>query len=130
MAASIALRAVRDDFDTYLRCGPHLARGRSSAAMTDISCRFELRPATTTSCRSAEEADADTGTGLVVQVTGAARSPVELDAAARRFDQGADWLVVRADSAGEPRVADSSRLRELSVPDLSRLRELMARGLR
>ncbi len=28
VATSIALRAVRDDFDTYLRCGPYLARGR------------------------------------------------------------------------------------------------------
>ena len=116
VAASIALRAVRDDFDTSLRCGPHLARGRSSAAMTDISCRFVLTAADDYLLRSAEEADADTGTGLVVQVTGAARSPVELDAAARRFDPGADWLVVRADSAGEPRVADSSRLRELWGP--------------
>ena len=24
VATSIALRAVRDDFDTYLRCGPHV----------------------------------------------------------------------------------------------------------
>ena len=130
VAASIALRAVRDDFDTSLRCGPHLARGRNAAAMTDIACRFVLTRDDDYLLRSAEEADAGTGTGLVVQVSGAARAPVELDAAARRFDQGADWLVVRCDSAGEPRVQDSSRVREMTVPDLSRLRELMARGLR
>ena len=130
VAASIALRAVRDDFDTSLRCGPHLARGRNAAAMTDLVCRFELVVDDDYLLGSAAEADADTGTGLVVQVTGAARAPIELDAAARRFDQGADWLVVRADSAAEPRVQDSSRVRELTVPDLSRLRELMARGLR
>ena len=49
VAASIALRAVRDDFDTSLRCGPHLARGRSAAAMTDVACRFEAPWTTTTS---------------------------------------------------------------------------------
>lgn len=130
VAASIALRAVRDDFDTTLRCGPHLARGRSAAAMTDIACRFVVSVDDDYLQRSAEEAEADTGTGLVVQVTGASRAPAELDAVARRFDQGADWLVVRADSSGEPRVVDSSRLRELTVPDLPWLPELMARGLR
>ncbi len=30
VATSVALRAVRDDFDTYLRCGPHLARSREA----------------------------------------------------------------------------------------------------
>lgn len=130
VAASIALRAVRDDFDTSLRCGSHLARGRSAAAMTDVACRFALSEDDDYLLRAAEEADAATGTGLVVQVTGAARAPVELDAVARRFDQGADWLVVRADSGAEPRVQDSARVRELTVPDLSRLRELMAVGLR
>ena len=130
VAASIALRAVRDDFDTSLRCGPHLARGRSAAAMTDVACRFGLSDSDDYLLWSAEEADADTGTGLVVQVTGAGRVPVELDAVARRFDQGADWLVVRADRASDARVSDTARLRELTVPDLSHLRELMARGLR
>lgn len=130
VAASVALRAVRDEFDTYFRCGPHLARGRSSAAMTDISCRFVAGDGDDYLARSAEAATAATGTGLVVQVTGAARDASQLDAAARRFDQGADWLVIRAESEGEARLVDSARLRELTVPDLSHLRELMARGLR
>ena len=43
VATSIALRAVRDDFDTYLRCGPHVARGRAAEAMTDAACRFDAR---------------------------------------------------------------------------------------
>ena len=42
VATSIALRAVRDDFDTYLRCGPHLERSREPLAMTDIACRFAV----------------------------------------------------------------------------------------
>jgi hypothetical protein len=130
VAASIALRAVRDEFDTYFRCGPHLARGRSSAAMTDVSCRFVTGDGDDYLARSAEAATAATGTGLVVQVTGAARDASQLDAAARRFDQGADWLVIRAESEAEARLVDTARLRELTVPDLSHLRELMARGIR
>ena len=130
VAASIALRAVRDDFDTDLRCGSQMARGRSAEAVTDAACRFVAGVHDDYLPRAADAAAAVTGTGLVVQVTGSARDRVDLDAAARRFDQAADWLVVRADSEGEARVTDSPRVRELVVPDLSRLRELLARSLR
>ena len=130
VAASIALRAVRDDIDTDLRCGPHEARGRSAEAVTDAACRFVAEGQDDYLRRAADAAGAVTGTGLVVQVTGSARDSVELDAAARGFDQAADWLVVRADSEGEARVTDSPRVRELVVPELSRLRELLARSLR
>lgn len=130
VGASIALRSVRDDFDTYFRCGPHIARGRSAAAMTDASCRFVTTRNDDYLVQSADAAAAVVGTGLVVQVTGARRELVDLDAAARRFDLGADWLVVRADSEGEARLADTARFRELSVPQLSDLRDLLARGLR
>ena len=130
VAASIALRAVRDDFDTYLRCGSHLARGRNAAAITDIACRFEDQVEDDYLVQSADAATAVSGTGLVVQVTGPDRDVVDLDAAARRFDHGADWIVVRADSGSESRLADAPRFRELTVPDLSQLQDLMARGLR
>jgi uncharacterized protein (DUF58 family) len=129
VATSIALRAVRDDFDTYLRCGPHLARGRSAVAMTDAACRFSAGADDYLS-HAAEAAEAVPGTGLVVQVTGAARDLVELDGAAHRFERGADWIVVRADSEHEARLRDSSTLREITVPDLARLAELLARGMR
>ena len=130
VATSIALRAVRDDFDTYLRCGAHLARSRHPVAMTDAACRFALEDLDAYLAHAAEAAGTVSGTGLVVQVTGAARTLVELDAAAARFGRGADWIVVRADSVGEAAVRDSGALRELSVPDLARLQELMARGMR
>ncbi len=130
VATSIALRAVRDDFDTYLRCGSHLARGRSAAAMTDIACRFVAVQEDDYLAQSADAAGTVNGTGLVIQVTGPRRDLVEVDAVARRFGQGADWLVVRADSEGEARLADTPSLRELTVPDLSHLRDLMGRGLR
>jgi uncharacterized protein (DUF58 family) len=129
VATSIALRAVRDDFDTYFRCGHHVARGRSAAAMTDAACRFEPEDDDYLE-QAADAAGSVTGTGLVVQVTGAARDLVQVDAAARRFDRGADSIVVRADSEGEARLRDSHALREISVPDLARLQELLARGMR
>lgn len=98
--------------------------------MTDIACRFVAHDADDYLAQSADAAASVTGTGLVVQVTGARRGVVELDAVARRFGQGADWLVVRADSGGEARLSDTPRVRELTVPDLSHLRELFDRGLR
>lgn len=129
-ATSIALRAVRDDFDTYLRCGPHLARGRDSVAVTDASCRFELAVDDAYLADAADAAAAIGDTGLVVQVTGASRAVVQLDEVARSLGHGADWLVVRADSGSEARVHDSGSLREISIADLSQLQELMARGMR
>ncbi|RYB90865.1 DUF58 domain-containing protein [Nocardioides glacieisoli] len=129
VATSIALRAVRDDFDTYLRCGPHLSRSRAPVAMTDAACRFALGGDDHLE-HAADAAQAVHGTGLVVQVTGGQRPLPDLDAAARLFSREADWLVVRADSAAEPFLRDSGTLRELSVPDLARLAELLARGLR
>ena len=129
VATSIALRAVRDDFDTYLRCGPHLARGRNAVAMTDVACRFVVGDDDYLT-EAADAATAVSGTGLVVQVTGAARGIVQLDAAAQRFDRDADWIVLRADSGDEARLSDSHSLREISIPDLARLQELLARGMR
>jgi hypothetical protein len=130
VATSIALRAVRDDFDTYLQCGPHVARSRHPVAMTDAACRFTLEDRDTYVAHAVEAAGAVAGTGLVVQVTGAARAIADLDAAAAQLGRGADWIVVRTDSEGETAVRDSGSLRELSVPDLARLHELMARGMR
>jgi hypothetical protein len=129
VAASIALRAVRDDFDTYLRCGPHLARSRDAVAMTDAACLFTLADDDYLA-HAAAAAESVSGTGLVVQVTGAARDRVELATAASQFGRGADWLVVRADSTAEATIRDDRALREISVPDLPRLQELMARGMR
>jgi uncharacterized protein (DUF58 family) len=130
VATSMALRAVRDDFDTYLRCGSHVARGRHAAAMTDVACRFASHREDDYLATAADAARAASGTGLVVQVTGSVRELVELDAAARCFDQSAGWLVVRADSESAASLVDSPRFRELTVPDLFLLRDLLARGLR
>ena len=130
VATSIALRAVRDDFDTYLRCGPYLAHGRDAVAMTDVACRFTVGDEDDHLEHAGAAAESVHGTGLVVQVTGASRDIMDLDAVAKLFGRGADWIVVRADTAGEPQLRDSGTLRELSVPDLTRLHDLMARGVR
>ncbi|WP_139306616.1 DUF58 domain-containing protein [Nocardioides exalbidus] len=129
VATSIALRAVRDDFDTYLRCGEHVARGRQAVEMTDAACRFDAG-ADDYLAHAAEAAGQVSGTGLVVQVTGAARALVQLDAAAQRFGRGADWIVVRADSEDDARLRDNGALREISIPDLAHLQDLLARGMR
>ena len=128
-ATSIALRAVRDDFDTYLRCGPHLGEGRHAEAMNDAACRFALGEDDYLEHARAAS-DAAHGTGLVVQVTGAARDIVALDGVAAGFGRDADWIVVRADSAAEPQVHDSGALRELTLADLAQLPPLLAGGRR
>lgn len=128
VATSIALRAVRDDFDTYLRCGEHLARGRSPVSMTDAACLFVAGP--DDYAVHASDAAGGASTGLVVQVTGARRELVQLDVVAHRFGRGADRIVVRADSESPARLHDTHMGREISVPDLDQLRELMARGIR
>jgi hypothetical protein len=130
VATSIALRGARDDFDTYLRCGPVLARSRSDVALTDAACRFTLAPDDDHLLHATAAAESLGGTGLVVQVTGAARDLVDLDIAATRFGRGVEWMVVRADSEAVPAVRDSGMLREITVPDLDRLQELLARGRR
>ena len=110
VAASIALRAVRDDFDTYLRCGSHLARGRNRRR--DDRHRLPLRGHGRRRLPRPvrRRGDAVSGTGLVVQVTGPdarrgrarrRRSPLRpgrrLDPCARR-------------QRDEPRVADAPRV--------------------
>ena len=114
-------------------CGavPHVARGRSAVAMTDAACRFAAEGRTTTSRTPPTRPPPSPGTGLVVQVTGAARASSELDARRSSSTAAADWIVVRADSEGEadPCVT-ATHLRELSVPDLARLQDLLARGMR
>jgi uncharacterized protein (DUF58 family) len=130
VAASIALRAVRDDFDTYLRCGPFIARGRNAAEMTDATCRFVLDAEDGYLPTTVEAADAATGTGMLIQVTGAARDVVDLHAGAARFGHGVDRLVARADSEGSPVVDDSGPVRQLTVTELQMLPDLLARGRR
>lgn len=130
VATSIALRGVRDDFDTYLRCGSVLARSRRDVAMTDAACRFALVPDDDYLVHATAAAESLSGTGLVVQVTGASRDLVDLDTAAAMFGRGVEWIVVRADSEAPATVRDRGMLREISVPDLTRLQELLARGRR
>jgi len=93
--------------------------------MNDAACRFAVGEDDYLEHARAA-ADAAHGTGLVVQVTGAARDIVALDGVAMQFGRGADWIVVRADSAAEPRVHDSGALRELAVADLAQLQPLLA----
>lgn len=128
-ATSVALRAVRDELDTYFRCGPHLARGRNAETTYGIACHFDLGDDDYLS-GAAAAAGTVTGTGLVVQVTGASRPGVQLDAVGRRFDHGAGWLVVRAETHGQPGIADSARWREITVSDLDQLPDLVARSMR
>jgi hypothetical protein len=130
LATSVALRAVRDDLDTYFRCGPHLARSREPVAMTDLACRFALEGADQHLAHVASAADSVGATGLVVQVTGAGRALVDLDHAASRFGSTAERLVLRADSAGESRVVDHGELREIAVTDLQQLQRLLELGMR
>lgn len=130
VAASVALRAVRDDFDTYLRCGEEVAHGREPYAMTDAACAFALAADDTVLAQAAAAASEVPATGLVVQVTGGGRDLAVLESAAARWGSEVTRLVVRADSGHEPGLHDSGTLRVMTVPDLPRLQDLMSRGMR
>ncbi len=129
VAASVALRAARDDLDTYLRCGEHLAHSRDALVLVDAACRFACGDDDHLA-HAAEAAVVVGRTGLVVQVTGSRRDLLDLDRAARPFTSATDLVVVRAgaDTPAAARVAPG--MRELCVPDLAALPGLLAGSLR
>ena len=130
VATSIALRAVRDDLDTYFRCGQAFVRSREPMSMTDLACHFAIERDDQHLTHAASAAQSVGGTGLVVQVTGAARDLAELDEAASRFAGGAERLVLRADSMTDAQVDHHGGLSVITVPDLPQLQRLLELRMR
>ncbi len=137
VATSIALRAVRDDLDTYFRCGPHLARSREPRRDDGPRLPVHARaPTTSTSRTSPSAADSVGATGLVVQVTGAGRDLVDLDArCVAASASGAERLVrARLTAQSEAHVVDHGQrardhgARPAAAPATARAGDAVMRG--
>ena len=95
-AASVAVRALRDDFDVNLVCGDVHAASRSVDVVLDATCRIsqgrsDLREA-------ARRADATgAGSSLVVLVTGSGCDPATLRTAGSEFPADALRVLVRVE---------------------------------
>jgi len=95
-AASLAVRALRDDFDVNLVCGDLHATSRSVDVILDATCRFTQRAG---NLREAARRAAATGAGssLVVVVTGSTCDPATLRTAGSEFPADALRVLVRVD---------------------------------
>jgi len=98
-AASMAVRAMRDDFDVTLVCGDVHAASRSVDVLLDATCRItqgdsDLRG-------TARRAAVGGGSSLVVLVTGSRCDPAQLRTAGAEFPSDALRVLVRVD-LGEP----------------------------
>lgn len=129
VALSIALRAARDDLDTYVAFGRHVVRGRHVVELTEAACRVVQGPDHHV-VQAATAAESVGASGLVVQVTGERRDAATLDAAAASFGRGAERIVVRAATAADPAVRVRESVREVVVPDLARLDALLSQDRR
>ena len=126
VATTVALRAVRDELDTYLRCRDQLVVGHRPEGVLDGACAFTRDPSPFAPVAAAAAATIPM-TGLVVLVTGPQRDRGELRAMASRFNRDASQVLVRCDPQAAGRVVDVRGIREVVVADLAQLRELLQR---
>ncbi|WP_345461341.1 DUF58 domain-containing protein [Nocardioides marinquilinus] len=129
IAASLALRATRDDLEVYLRCGDEVVTGRVADAVLDRTCAF-TRQAGDYRAVAAAAATAVAATGLVVQVTGSGRAPSELRGAASSFHRDVSRMSVVADPSAAARSSEVRAEREVVAAGLAQLPGLLAMGRR
>ncbi len=99
-AASMAVRAMRDDFDVTLVCGDVHSSSRSVDVLLDATCRItqgssDLRE------RARRAAASGAGSSLVVLVTGSGCDPALLRTAGAEFPADALRVLVRVE-LGQP----------------------------
>jgi uncharacterized protein (DUF58 family) len=124
-AASLALRALRDDFDVSLVCGAVHASSRSVDVVLDATCRIEpgdgdLR----SSARRA--AIAGGGSSLVVVVTGSACDPALLRTAGAEFPSDALRVLVRAHLGAASSIGTVAGFRPVVLGSLEDLAPLLS----
>jgi uncharacterized protein (DUF58 family) len=124
-AASLAVRAMRDDFDVTLVCGDVHASSRSVDVLLDATCRItqgasDLRE----SARRA--AVAGGGSSLVVLVTGSGRDPALLRTAGAEFPADALRVLVRVDLGEPSTITTVSGFRPVVLGRLDDLAALLA----
>jgi uncharacterized protein (DUF58 family) len=123
-AASMAVRAMRDDFDVTLVCGDLHASSRSVDILLDATCRItqggaDLRE----SARRA--AAAGSGSSLVVVVTGSGCDPALLRTAGAEFPSDALRVLVRVDLGERSTITTVSGFRPVVLGRLDDLAALL-----
>ena len=123
-AASLAVRALRDDFDVTLVCGDLRAATRSADVLLDATCRITRGDA---DLRETARRAASTGggAGLVVVVTGSARDPALLRTAGSEFPSDALRLLVRVDLGASSTITTVSGFRPVVLGRLDDLAALL-----
>jgi uncharacterized protein (DUF58 family) len=124
-AASLALRAIRDDFDVALVCGGLHTSSRSVDVVLDATCRITQGA---TDLRESARRAATTGAGssLVVVVTGSGCDPATLRTAGSEFPSDALRLLVRADTAGPSTITTVPGFRPVVLAELEDLGPLLS----
>lgn len=127
VAASVALRALLDDFEVSFGCGADLVTTREPQAMLDTSCRLRRGSGTLQEMgvRIATEAS---GTSLIVVVSGGASEPAAVRHGISHLPSTADSFIIRADVAGEPRAVRSDTHTSVVVSELGQLPSLLVRA--
>ena len=128
VAASVALRAALDDFEVFLRCGDAVTSSCEPDTLLDTTCRFARSGTAYLENAVRTAMTVGRGTSLVVQVTGIGRDGAEFRLAGSHFPSDAHHLLLRADPAGDSRVAEASGVRSATVARLEHLPALLVRS--
>ncbi len=118
VAASLAVRAVLDGFETSFVCGEQAASGTDGNRALDAVCRAELRPAgpeagLVAAARRAARVAPDTS--LVFLVSGSATAYDVFQRAAASFAPEVRRLALRVDPSGTSNVVEAAGLPVLSL---------------
>jgi uncharacterized protein (DUF58 family) len=127
VVASLALRALSDDYEVTFGCGEDIVTTRESQTMLDTACRLRLGSGTLQEMgvRVATEAGS---TSLVVVVSGGRSEPNDVRNAISHLPSTADSVIVRADVAAEPRVTRSDTHTSVVLSELGQLSALLVRA--
>jgi len=123
-AASLAVRAMRDDFDVTLVCGDVHASSRSVDVLLDATCRITQGES---DLRESARRAAATGAAasLVVVVTGSGCDPALLRTAGSEFPSDALRVLVRVDLGTRSTITTVSGFRPVVLGRLDDLAALL-----
>jgi uncharacterized protein (DUF58 family) len=123
-AASMAVRAMRDDFDVTLVCGDVHASSRSVDILLDATCRITQGDADLRES-ARRSATAGAGSSLVVVVTGSGCDPALLRTAGAEFPSDALRVLVRVDLGERSTITTVSGFRPVVLGRLDDLAALL-----
>lgn len=123
-AASLAVRAMRDDFEVTLVCGDVHTSSRSVDVLLDATCRIVQAGADLRET-ARRASSAGTGSSLVVLVTGSGCDPAVLRTAGAEFPSDALRVLVRVDLSERSTITTVSGFRPVVLGRLDDLASLL-----